>query len=76
MHNQHTYPIQKGFEALWHDVMIPHYESLGITSDEEMMYHFVYFQAGLTTVLKRWLDQGCEESPKKLAEILKQNFLK
>lgn len=36
-----------------------------------MMYYFVYFQAGFTMVVKRWVDTGCKESESRIAQTLK-----
>ncbi len=45
-------------------------QKAGITSESEMLYYFVYFQAGFTLVLKRWVDQGCIEPASDIATIL------
>lgn len=73
VHQQQSFPIDTGFQKLWQDCMLPYYTSAGLTCEKEMMYHFVFFQAGFTTVLKRWLDQGCLESPESIAEVLMRN---
>lgn len=35
-----------------------------------MMYYFVYFQAGFTFVLKRWLETDCKESEEEIARVI------
>lgn len=45
-------------------------ESAGITDEAEMMYYLVYFQAGFTMVLKRWVDCGCKESEETVTKLL------
>jgi AcrR family transcriptional regulator len=61
-----SFPIEEGFEPLWNIVMKPNCLKHGITSEEEMMYYFVYFQAGITMMLKRWVDNGCKEMPQEI----------
>lgn len=75
VHSHNIYPIKTGFNPLWHDVMRPYYQKLGIESENEMMYHLICFQAGLTAALKHWLDQGCKEEPEKLAKILSKYII-
>ncbi len=48
-----------------------HCEAAGIISESKMMYYFVYFQAGFTFALKRWIDTGCKESAEEIAQIIK-----
>lgn len=37
-----------------------------------MMYYFVYFQAGMTMLIKRWVDNGCIETPEQIWDYLKR----
>lgn len=68
------FPLKQGYEPLWNQVIKPRCKHAGITSEEEMMYYFVYFQAGFTMILKRWVDTECKESEDELASLL-QNCL-
>lgn len=56
---------------MWNLIIKPRCQAAGITSEDEMMYYFVYFQAGFTMVLKRWVDTGCKESEAIIAQTLK-----
>lgn len=52
--------------------------------DEEMIkffripknkdYHIAFFKAGLNAILKKWLDNGCLESPEEINEIIKSEY--
>lgn len=64
------FPIEQGFEPLWKQVIRPMFEKAGIHSESEMMFYFVGFQASFTMILKRWVDQGCEEREERMAQIL------
>lgn len=65
------FPLKQGFEPLWEWIVKPNCIENGITNEDEMMYYFVYFQAGFTMTLKRWLDNECKESEEKIERILR-----
>lgn len=33
-------------------------------------YHIEFFKSGLTAIIKKWLNSGCQESPEEINEIL------
>lgn len=65
-----NFPITQGFDPLWNNIFKPRCEEAGITDEEEIMYYFVFFQAGFTMCLRRWVDGGCQESEQELAGII------
>lgn len=65
------FPLRQGFEPLWNQVVKPLCLKSGITSENEMLYYFVGFQAGFTMILKCWVEQGCTESAEKIAQIIR-----
>lgn len=65
-----TFPINQGFEDLLNLVIKPHCKKIGFESENEIMYCFVYFQAGFTTILKRWIENDFQESPEELSQII------
>ena len=67
------FPIKRGFDRLWEIIKNICIEK-GISSDEEIMYYLIYFQAGFTMVLKHWLDTGCKEDEIELAKIIKNSI--
>lgn len=69
---RNKFPIEEGFEGLWNIVVKPICINRGIVSEEEMMYYFVYFQAGMTMLIKRWVDNGCIETPEQIWDYLKR----
>lgn len=71
LYKRTSFPINEGFEPLWEKIVKPNCLKRGVTSKEEMMYYFVYFQAGITMVLKRWVDSGCKETPQQIWAYLK-----
>ena len=68
---RNSFPITTGYEALMEHVVKPACKSIGITDDSEMLYYLVFYQAGFTFVLKRWVDNDCKESPETIANYLR-----
>lgn len=66
-----SFPLPQGFEPLWSEHIKPVFQKAGIRSENKMMYYFVYFQAGFTMVLKRWVDTGCQEPETEVASIIR-----
>lgn len=65
-----NFPIEEGAKELFNLVIKPNCLKKGITSEDEMMYYFVFFQAGITMVLKRWVDNDLKESPKEICQYI------
>lgn len=70
LRQRREFPLAQGYEGMWNQIVRPKCEAAGITSQDEMMYYFVYFQAGLTMVLKRWVDTGCRESEDAMRQMI------
>lgn len=68
------FPLKQGMEPLWEQIIRPLCLKAGISSESEMMFYFVGFQAGFTMILKRWVDQGCIETEEKITQII-QNII-
>lgn len=37
-------------------------------------YHCEFFKAGITAIIKMWLNNGCKESPKEILEIIESEY--
>lgn len=46
---------------------------LGTTKNLE--YHIEFFKAGMSAIIKKWLFNGCIESPEDMAEILNREYI-
>lgn len=68
------FPLRQGFEPLWEQVVRPLSLKAGITSESEMMYYLIGFQAGFTMILKYWLEHECREPINTMAQII-QNII-
>ena len=42
--------------------------------DSNIKYHIEFFRNGLNAIIKLWLADGCRESPKEMAEVLKREY--
>lgn len=42
--------------------------------DRFIDYHAEFFRSGLTAILKKWLDDGCQETPEEIDEILHAEY--
>lgn len=41
---------------------------------KNLEYHIEFFRNGINAIIKMWLEGGCVESPKEMAEILKDEY--
>lgn len=41
---------------------------------ENIEYHIEFFKAGINAITKKWLFNGCKESPEEMYEILKKEY--
>lgn len=71
LQTRREFPIRQGYQQMWKQVVIPLCQKADITSESEMMLYFIGFQAGLTMILKQWVDTGCQESEEKIAQIIR-----
>lgn len=71
LQNRKVYPIPQGYDQMWNQIIKPRCLKAGITSEEDMIYYFISFQAGFTMVLKHWVDTGCKKGEDEVAAIIK-----
>lgn len=48
--------------------------SKSIYNDNYIDYHIEFFAAGLNAIIKKWLDNGCQENPEEINQILKEEY--
>ena len=68
---RNTFPIQDGYEEVL-NIIKSRCEKHGINNEEEILYYFIYFQAGFTMILKHWVDTDCIASEEEIAAIIKK----
>ncbi len=64
------FPLEEGFEQLWETVVKPHCHQHGVTDEQAMLYYLTFYQAGFTSLLRKWVEDGCLETPEELCPIL------
>ena len=43
---------------------------------KNMEYHIEFFKAGMSAIITKWLQEGCQESPEEMEQILKSEYQK
>lgn len=74
LQNRKAFPIKRGYEPLWNKIIKPRCQKAGITSEEDMLYYFISFQAGFTMILKHWVDTDCKKEEVAVAKIIKNSI--
>ena len=64
------FPLEEGFDQLWESVVKPHCQQQGVTDEGVMLYYLTFYQAGFTSVLRKWVEDNCRETPEELFPIL------
>lgn len=65
------FPLEEGFGQLWESVVKPQCRRRGVTDEDAMLYYLTFYQAGFTSVLRKWVEDGCRETPEALCAILR-----
>lgn len=65
-----TFPIEQGQERLLEDVIRPACLRAGIDRQEDIDYYLIYFEAGLSMILKHWVETGCAKEIDQLARTI------
>ncbi len=63
-------PLSETFNQFWEMKIVPCFRLHGIENETHMRYFFEYVKAGFMMVIGSWLNNGCQEPPGELAEIL------
>lgn len=45
-------------------------------NEKNLYYHIEFFKAGLTAIIKKWLNNGCKETPEEIFEIIIAEYKK
>lgn len=77
MENQSFYRayFKLGFDLLDDNFLLDKEEFMKWYGTDNMVdYHVAFFKAGITAIIKKWLDNGCMESPEEINEVLKAEY--
>ena len=59
-----------GFQRYWQNQVLPLFQSCGVHNEAHIRYYYEYVKAGIVSILRLWLENGCPETPAELAQIL------
>ena len=62
--------MERDNNALYHGAFVPYLRRMGYKSDKDIKYYYLFLKNGLMSVVKNWLDTGCEESPEEIAALI------
>ena len=62
--------VHNHFSHIFNESISPFLDKQGVQDVKEQHYHFLFFNAGLISVLKEWLKDGCVESPDLISDIV------
>lgn len=65
-----SFPINEGSDVLFNNFIKPKCQKLGIENEEDMLYYFVYYQAGITMIIKRWVDTECKKECNEICSLI------
>lgn len=70
LQKRNSFPIQEGSKPLFQQVIQPTCIQNGISDENDMLYLFTFYQAGVTMIYKRWIDGGCLEPEERIADLI------
>ena len=65
------FPLEEGFGQLGESVVKAQCRRRGVADEDAMLYYLTFYQAGFTSVLRKWVEDGCRETPEALCAILR-----
>lgn len=62
--------FDKGYKIIYFDKKLAE----KMYNNKFIDYHCEFFKAGITAIIKMWLNNGCKESPKEILEIIESEY--
>lgn len=74
--NQIFFKTYFKLESICPDVPIQYHVELAekYYNNKFIDYHIEFFRAGLNAIIKKWLNNGCKESPEEMSNILESEY--
>ena len=60
----------ESFQYVWEHQFVPMFQAHHVENEAHMRYYYEYIRAGFVALTRRWLENGCVETPAELAGIL------
>ncbi|MCR5826365.1 MAG: TetR family transcriptional regulator C-terminal domain-containing protein [Oscillospiraceae bacterium] len=70
LQNHETLPLSEEFRRYWETQVAPLFRACGVNQESRMRYYYSFFKAGLLSVLRLWLENGCVETPSELSQVI------
>lgn len=61
---------ESAFLTIWEEFFIPYFKKWGVENKKDMEYYFTYYQGGLKSVVLKWIEEGCVETPEHVVDII------
>lgn len=61
---------ESAFLVIWEEFLVPYFARWGIENKKDMEYYFTYYQGGLKSVVLKWIEEGCAETPEHVVDII------
>lgn len=65
-----SFPVRRGRDTLFKEIVQPFETDPELTDPDELEFLNTGFQAGLTTMIQRWVEQDCRTSEEQMARIV------
>ena len=74
--NQIFFKTYFKLESICPDIPLQHHAELAekYYDNKYIDYHIEFFRAGLNAVIKKWLNNGCKETPEEINEIITSEY--
>ena len=63
--------LDRDLSAAWEKEIEPAFRKWGDQSEAEIRYRYEYFNSGFRGIVRRWLNEGCQELPRELTAVIK-----
>lgn len=82
---KHIYNNQKYYKTLfklnfdfsnYYDYSLENEEALKYYNNSNNIdYHIEFFKAGISAIIKKWLDNGCDKTPEEMVNIIRDEYI-
>lgn len=63
-----------GYDSKFEVYIYDTYQAEKYFDNKHIDYHIEFFKSGFNAIVKKWLAEGCKESPEEMAEILNTEY--
>lgn len=63
--------LDRDLAAAWEKEIEPAFRKKGDATDAQIHYRYEYFNSGFRGIIRRWLNEGCPETPGELTRVIR-----